>query len=91
MRILRFSTRFQKDVKLCRKQGRDMDKLRRVLKILEAGSIIPPEYKDHPLKSNWKGYRDLHIEPDWVLVYKEEGDTVVVLVTTGSHARLFKK
>lgn len=47
-----------------------MNKLKAVLQILATGESIPPRYKDHPLQSNWKGYRDLHIEPDWILIYK---------------------
>ena len=90
MRKIEFSTRFRRDYKLCQKQGKDMNKLHIVLKILESGEPIPEKYRDHPLSNNWKGYRDLHIEPDWVLVYKEIGETVVVVVTTGSHARLFR-
>ena len=90
MRKLAFTTGFKRDYKLCQKQGKDMRKLHTVLKILEEGIDIPAKYNDHPLKDNWKGYRDLHIEPDWVLIYKECDDIVVLLVTMGSHARLFK-
>lgn len=90
MRTVEFSTRFRRDYKMCQKQGKDMEKLHTVLKILESGEPIPSQYRDHPLSNNWKGYRDLHIEPDWVLIYKEIGNTVVVVVTTGSHAKLFK-
>ena len=69
-----------------------MNKLKAVLQILATGESIPPRYKDHPLQSNWKGYRDLHIEPDWILIYKIVDNTVVLLAATGTHARvLYKK
>jgi mRNA interferase YafQ len=60
------------------------------LEILQSGESIPAEYKAHPLSGNQKGFRDLHIEPDWVLIYKEIGDIIVVLAATGSHSHLFK-
>ena len=88
MRTFDYSTRFRRDYKLCRKQGKDMNKLKAVLQILATGEPIPPRYKDHPLQSNWKGYRDLHIEPDWILIYKIVDDTVVLLAATGTHARV---
>ena len=47
-----------------------MQKLQDVLSILASGKTIPERYRDHPLKSNWKGYRDIHIEPDWILIYR---------------------
>ena len=68
-----------------------MNKLHTVLKILETGEPIPEQYYDHPLHNNWRGYRDLHIEPDWVLVYKQIDHTVVLAAATGTHADLFRK
>lgn len=90
MRTIEFSTRFKKDYKLCQKRGYDMTKLHKVLKILESGETLPPVYCDHALKGNHKGRRDLHIEPDWVLIYEEIGNTVVLVVTTGTHSDLFR-
>lgn len=63
-----------------------MEKLQNVLQILTSGEPIPSGYKDHPLKNNWTGYRDLHIEPGWILIYKILGDTVILLAATGTHA-----
>lgn len=88
MRVLKFSTRFQKDVKLCRKQGKNLSKLEKVLEILKSGESIPVQYKDHPLHNNWAGYRDLHIEPDWILVYKIQNDEIILLAATGMHAHV---
>ncbi|WP_411269292.1 type II toxin-antitoxin system YafQ family toxin [Phytopseudomonas dryadis] len=51
---------------------------------------MPSSYLDHPLKSNWKGFRDAHIEPDWLLIYRVEGDELQ-LARTGTHADIFNK
>lgn len=91
MRTFKYSARFKRDYKLCKKRGRDMRKMRKVLSILASGEIIPERYKDHPLKSNWKGYRDIHIEPDWILIYKLEGNTIVLLAATGTHSDILEK
>ena len=64
MRSFKYSSRFKRDYKLCKKRGRDMQKMQDILLILASGKTIPERYKDHPLKSSWKGYRDIHIEPD---------------------------
>ena len=67
-----------------------MRKLRSVLELLIAGEELPAGYKDHPLKGDWKGYRDAHIEPDWLLIYRVAGDELH-LARTGSHADLFNE
>ena len=91
MRELVFTRRFQKDVQLCRRQGRNLSKLQRVFDILISGEVIPPQYRDHPLKGNWQGYWDLHIEPDWILIYKEQDEKIVLLTATRSHSNLLKR
>jgi len=83
-----YSGLFKRDIKRAEKRGKDMSALRAVLRLLLAGVPIPAAYKDHPLKGNWKHYRDLHIEPDWLLIYKTD-DTNVWLVRTGTHADIF--
>jgi mRNA interferase YafQ len=82
------STRFKKDLKRAEKRGKDMNKLKTVLSLLLAGAALATEYGDHPLKGNWKGFRDLHIEPDWLLLYRVHGEELQ-LARTGSHADLF--
>jgi mRNA interferase YafQ len=82
------SGRFKKDVKLAERRGKDMSKLKAILLLLIEGRPPPPEYRDHPLKGEWKGFRDLHIELDWLLLYRIEGDELQ-LARTGSHADLF--
>jgi mRNA interferase YafQ len=65
-----------------------MSKLRALILLLLAGAPLPERYRDHPLRGNWKGYRDVHVEPDWLLIYRV-ADNELHLVRTGSHADLF--
>ena len=65
-----------------------MARLREVLSLLIEGSPLRPRCKDHPLSGDWKHFRDCHIEPDWLLIYKIDGDDLH-LVRTGTHSDLF--
>jgi mRNA interferase YafQ len=89
VRIPEYSTRFHRDVKLAQKRGKNMAKLKDILAILIAEQPVPPRCKDHPLKNEWSGYRDAHIEPDWLLIYCIAGD-VVRFERTGTHSDLFE-
>lgn len=89
---LHYTKSFKQDLRLLAKSHFDISKLSKVLKILKSGIPIPSSFKDHPLKGNWKGFRELHIQPDWVLVYKKhEKELILALIRTGSHSALFKK
>jgi mRNA interferase YafQ len=88
MRQIDYSGQFKRDVKLAQKRGKDMDKLKTLLVLLIEDKSLPAAYLDHPLKGNWQGFRDAHIEPDWLLIYKIAGD-VVRFERTGRHADLF--
>jgi mRNA interferase YafQ len=79
---------FRRDVKLARKRGKDMPKLRELILLLVEGNPLPASYKDHPLSGQWNQFRECHMEPDWLLVYKVVGDNLH-LVRTGSHSDLF--
>nr|WP_011265163.1 type II toxin-antitoxin system mRNA interferase toxin, RelE/StbE family [Leptospirillum ferrooxidans]AAX38516.1 ORF100 [Leptospirillum ferrooxidans] len=83
-----YSGQFKRDVKQVQKRGKDMDKLKSLLGLLIKGSPLPANYLDHPLKGGWRGFRDAHIEPDWLLIYKIHGD-VVRFERTGRHTDLF--
>lgn len=88
-RAVHTSKKFDKDVVLSKKRSKNTQKLRDVIDLLVTRrNPLPRALKDHPLAGNWKGYRDLHIEPDWVLIYKVDA-TNLWLVRTGSHADLF--
>jgi mRNA interferase YafQ len=85
--ILRKS-QFKRDFKRIIKQGKDPAALEEILRLLFAGDPVPERVKDHPLSGNQEGFREFHIRPDWLLVYKIQDETLV-LVRTGSHAELF--
>ena len=89
MRTPSYSTQFQRDLKRLQKRGKNLDKLKRLIELLLAADPLPPQYKDHPLKHGWAGYRDAHVEPDWVLVYFAS-DKTVHLERTGTHEELFE-
>jgi mRNA interferase YafQ len=84
------SGQFCRDVRRAEKRGKDLGKLREVLNLLLVGKELPARYKDHPLKGDWKGYRDAHIEPDWLLIYRIYNGELQ-LVRIGSHADLFSE
>jgi len=83
-----WSGRFRRDVKRAERRGKDTGKLKVVLSLLIEEKPLPPGYKDHPLKGDWKGFRDLHIEPDWLLLYRIAAGELQ-LARTGTHADLF--
>ncbi len=90
MRRPSYTGQFKRDVKLAEKRGKDLDKLRAVMQLLISEQALPRELNDHPLQGNWKPRRDLHIEPDWLLIYRIEGETVR-FERTGTHSDLFGK
>jgi mRNA interferase YafQ len=61
-----------------------------LLRLLVAEHELPATYKDHSLKGDWRGYRDAHVEPDWLLIYRVAGDELQ-LARTGSHSDLFNE
>jgi mRNA interferase YafQ len=85
------TSQFKKDVKRADKRGKDLAQLKAVLELLIEGEPLPPEFKDHPLRGNFTGSRDCHIEPDWVLIYTlTEKDSHVRFERTGTHSDLFR-
>jgi mRNA interferase YafQ len=79
---------FRRDVKLAQRRGKDVSKLRELILLLAEGRPLPPRYRDHPLAGEWKLHRDCHLEPDWLLIYKIDGNDLY-LVRTGTHSDLF--
>jgi mRNA interferase YafQ len=88
VRSLVRGTQFKRDVKRAERRGKDLAKLRELILLLVEGDSLPPRYKDHPLSGDWKHYRDCHIEPDWLLLYRIDGDDLH-LVRTETHSDLF--
>ncbi len=89
---VQFTTQFKKDLKLAKKQNKDLDKLFSVIEVLARGEMLPPQYWDHDLSGNYKGTRECHVEPDWLLIYEiQDHVLVLMLYRLGTHSELFKK
>lgn len=87
---IKATNRFEKDVKQAQKRGKDLDKLFYVIEKLANGEKLEERYRDHSLVGLYKGCRECHIEPDWLLVYEIFEDVLILsLVRTGSHSDLF--
>lgn len=80
---------FDRDVKMLIRRGKDFDKFKQVLDILEMGESLPVRFKNHKLKGNFAGLWECHIEPDWLLIYSLSQDSIR-LQRTGTHSDLFK-
>ena len=90
MRTFSRTSQFKKDVKRAGKRGEDLSKLRAIMDLLIEGVALAPEFKDHPLRGEFAGSRDCHIEPDWVLIYTlTEKNSHVRFERTGTHSDLF--
>lgn len=86
---IKASKSYRKEYKLCKKRGRDVSKLERIIEKLAAGEKLPDSCCDHALKGKYAGYRDCHVEPDWVLIYSLEKDQLILrLLHTGTHSDL---
>ena len=85
-----YTTQFKRDYKKIKKQNKELNKLKLLIEKLIFGEKLEPKYKDHQLTGAFKGYRDCHIEPDWLLIYKKTTD-YLILERTGSHSELLKK
>lgn len=87
---IKFTTRFKRDLKLAKKQGKNTDVLFAVIDQLANGEELEEKYRDHSLSGNYKGCRECHIEPDWLLIYEiDDGVLVLMLYRVGSHSELF--
>lgn len=89
---IQFTNQFKKDLKLAKKQGKDLDKLFEVINILANGEKLDTKFKDHDLSGSYKGTRECHIEPDWLLIYEIDNNALIlILYRLGTHSELFKK
>lgn len=85
------SGRFKKSLKLAKKRGLNIDLLETIVEKLLRGIPLDEKNRDHELSVRYKGYRECHIQPDWLLIYLIEDDILTLtLVDTGTHADLFK-
>lgn len=87
---LSITTQYKRDLKLARKRGLDENLLDEIIQMLVEGRALPAKNKDHALVGDYKGCRECHISPDWLLIYSVDGlVNLLTLVRTGSHADLF--
>lgn len=82
------TAQFRKDAKRQHRRGKNLDKLITLIDLLTSDQDLPANLRDHALTGNWNGWRDCHIEPDWLLIYKISPNELV-LGRTGSHSDLF--
>lgn len=85
-----YSGQYKKDYKKCQKRGYNMDLLKEVVAVLAIPDKLPEKNKDHYLTGNYKGRKECHIAPDWLLIYEIYNDELY-LDRTGTHSDLFKK
>lgn len=93
MRSIEYATKFKRDYKRVAKGMRKSvldDLLKPVVFALAKDVPLEPHHRDHELTCNWKGYRDCHLKPDLVLIYRKSGDNLLSLVRLGSHSNLFQ-
>lgn len=87
---VRYSAQFRKDYKLMKKRGLPLDLLHDIVERLRSGLPLPERCRDHALIGDYDGFRECHIRPDWLLIYRITGtELILVLQRTGTHADLF--
>jgi len=85
-----YTKQFEKDIKLCKRRGKNLEKFKILACTLISGQIPDPIHRDHKLLGNYQGRRDCHIESDWLLIYKID-NKLIVFERMGTHSDLFKK
>ena len=86
---VRETSQFKKDYRLAKRRGQNIHLLRDIIIQLASGVPLPAKNRDHALTGDWKGFRECHITPDWLLVYKVEAEILVLTLTRlGSHSDL---
>ena len=87
-----YTSVMKKDMKRAQKRGYNMEEIAKVISKLANDEPLEERYRDHALDGNWSGHRELHIRPDWLLIYqKKENLLILELARTGTHADLFNK
>ena len=85
-----WTTKFKRDYKRAMKRGLDINRLDQVIRTLAAGEELASSHRDHALGGDWRGHRECHVQPDWLLIYYVDGERLVLTLTrTGPHADLF--
>lgn len=87
---VKFTNQFKRDLKLAKKQGKDINKLFDVISTLAEGKKLDSKYRDHNLSGDYTGCRECHVEPDWLLVYEVMEHVLVLMIyRVGTHSELF--
>lgn len=87
---IKYHSKFKKDIKTIKKRNYDLSKLQKVIEILAEKKTLPAKYKDHSLTGIYQDFRECHILPDWLLIYRIDKDILtLVLSRTGTHSELF--
>ena len=87
---IEWTTRFKKDYRLAKKRGLKISKLNDVIDIIRKGETLSEKYQDHSLSGEYEGFRECHIQPDWLLIYTiVESKLILTLFRTGTHSDLF--
>ena len=86
---VKYTTQFKKDYKLAKKQGKNLTLLKQIVSALAEGKQLSEKYRDHALSGEWKGHRECHLQPDWLLIYYYDNNTLVLTLTRlGSHSMI---
>ncbi len=92
MRELKTTAQFRRDYKLCKKRGLDLKLLQEVIDALLADRPLAEKYRDHALVGRYDGFRECHVQPDWLLIYESEKNALILTaVRTGTHSDLLDK
>ena len=87
---IKYTNTFKKDLARCEKWGYDMDLARNTISMLAENGKLPENYQPHKLTGKYKGCWECHLKPDWLLVWKQDDDNLILLFTnTGTHSDLF--
>lgn len=87
---VKFTSQFKRDLKLAKKQGKDIDKLFDVISTIAEGRKLDEKYHDHNLSGDYAGCRECHVEPDWLLIYEVVNKVLVLMIyRVGTHSELF--
>lgn len=87
---VKLTSQFKRDLKLARKQGKDIDKLFDVISTIAEGKELDKKYHDHNLNGDYAGCRECHVEPDWLLIYEVMDNVLVLMIyRVGTHSELF--
>lgn len=85
-----YTHQFARDVKQMARRGKNLEKIKIIIRSLVAEETLDPIHRNHKLLGNWQGRRECHVESDWLLIYKKEKDRLI-FERTGTHADLFRK